>query len=107
MTSTTVQQARHAARRYAAHTADAYVRAELDSHGLGARPRRPFRLRLWLPVSLLWILFPLVLLVSPIALAWHASPARFIAAMAALFAGLSGALVEVESPDADIHIRLF
>jgi hypothetical protein len=107
MTSTTVQQARHATRRYAAQTTNAYVRAELERHGVGARPRRPVRVRLWLPVSLLWVLFPLVLLASPVALAWRASPARFIAAVAALLAGLSGALVEVETPDADIYIRLF
>ncbi len=67
----------------------------------------PFHLRLWLPVSLLWVFFPLVVLVSPVALAWRGNPARFIAAVAAVFAGLSGALVQVESPDANIHIRLF
>jgi hypothetical protein len=108
MTSTAaLRQARHTARRYAAHTADAHVRAELERHGLSARPHRPFRMRLWLPVSLLWIFFPLVVLLSPLAAAWRANPARVVTAVAAVLAGLSGVCVDVESADADIRIRLF
>ena len=108
MTSTAaLRQARHTARRYAAHTADAYVRAELERHGIDRGLRRPFRLRLWLPVSLLWVFFPLVVVASPLATLWRAKPARLTAAVAAVLAGLSGICVDVESADANIHIRLF
>lgn len=105
MTSPAVQQAPLTARRHA----DRVVRERLAVHGIHHEvpPAPPFRLRLWLPTSLLWIFFPLIILASPLALAWRASPSRFIAACAALLAGLSGALVEVETSDADIHIRLF
>jgi hypothetical protein len=105
MTSPVMQQARLTARRHA----EQVTRAHLEAYGIydQARPARPFRLRLWLPVSLLWILFPLILLLSPLALAWRASPGRLVSACAALMAGLAGIRVEVETPDVNIHIRLF
>jgi hypothetical protein len=111
MTSTVLRQARLTARRHDAQAIRDRVRADIDTR-LGqagahrTHRQRPFRLRLWLPVSLLWLLFPLVILISPVAWIWRASALRLIIVVAALLAGLPGSLVEVESPDADIHIRL-
>jgi hypothetical protein len=105
MTSPAMHQARLTARRHA----DRITRAHLEKHipyGY-ARPARPFRMRLWLPVSLLWLFFPLIVLVSPLGLVWRSNPIRVVAAFAAIMAGLSGIRVDVESPDANIHIRLF
>jgi hypothetical protein len=112
MTSATLRQARHVIRRQQAREIETRIHADIEARmaragGYHARRRQgPFRLRLWLPVSLLWALFPLVILFSPVALAWRGNPVALITAMAALLAGLPGCLVEVEGPDADIHIRL-
>ena len=105
MTSPAMQQARLTARRHAKQI----TRAHLEAHGIydWARPTRRSRLRLWLPVSLLWVFFPLIALLSPLALLWRVDPGRVVAACAALMAGLSGIQVEIETPDADLHIRLF
>jgi hypothetical protein len=105
MTSPAMHQARLTARRHAQRITRDHIERHMP-HGY-ARPARPFRLRLWIPVSLLWILLPVIVIVSPVVLAWRANPGRVIAAFAGIVAGLSGTLVEVDTPDAHIHLRLF
>lgn len=73
-------------------------------------PRRS--LRLWLPVTpIAVILAPFALLAIPIlqlALARRGlSPWRTVLGFGALLAALSGTIVEVDSPAAQIRIRIF
>jgi hypothetical protein len=69
------------------------------------------RVRLWAPLFLVWLLLlPLALVLSPIALAACAlnriDPIRACRAAALLLAGLSGLLIEVESPAARVLVRI-
>ncbi|HZZ90191.1 MAG TPA: hypothetical protein VFE13_17815 [Caulobacteraceae bacterium] len=76
-----------------------------------ATRRGRFVLRLWLPLTPLWVLLaPFALLATPLLLA--APPLRgvrpFRAAFgigAALFA-LSGTVIDVQTPDAEIRLRI-
>jgi len=106
-----LQQARKVARRHAKQLARVHTARALDRGFDEARVQRrrkgPFRMRLWVPVSLLWIFYPLVLLITPIAMAWRVRPARLAGGVAELLLALSGIEVEVKSSDTDILIRLF
>lgn len=78
----------------------------------GARRARRVAIRLWLPLTpLLWLLSPLPLVLAPAA--WLA-PARvrpanpYLAAIALgrLLLSLSGTVVDVDTPDALVRIRI-
>jgi hypothetical protein len=81
-----------------------------------ARPQRPAHrtvVRLWLPVTaIFWILSPAPLLLAP--LGWFAPP-RYrpanpyvaVFAIGRLLTSLGGTLVDVDTPDALVRIRLF
>jgi hypothetical protein len=75
------------------------------------RRRGRHSIRLWLPLSLLWVvLIPLGVLVSPLllilSLAGRGDIVRFVGAGVSLLAGLSGLQVEVDTPDALVFIRI-
>jgi len=80
---------------------------------LPTTPKRRIRLRLWLPLTLLFLLLaPLVLLLAPIA--WIATPPRLrISPYAAAFMlggfllSLGGTIIEVDSPAARVSLRIF
>jgi hypothetical protein len=78
------------------------------------RRRRPRAVvRLWLPVTaLFWILSPFPLLLAP--LAWlapapyrPANPYAAVFAVGRLLVSLGGTVVDVDTPDALVRIRLF
>ena len=67
--------------------------------------------QLWAPLFLAWLLLaPLVVLLAPFAvLVWAAmgvNPARATGTLAAALCGLSGLLVEVESPRAKVLVLI-
>jgi hypothetical protein len=72
---------------------------------------RPFRIHLWLPLFLVWLLLlPFALLLSPFlllaVLLLGRNPITVLAALVGLLNGFSGILVEVSSPDAFVFIRV-
>jgi hypothetical protein len=77
------------------------------------RPRKRYRIFLWLPLTpLLWLLAPFVLLLAPVA--WAATPPRYrinpyVAAFALgrVLVSLSGTAIEVDSPAARVSLRIF
>lgn len=80
--------------------------ADIDVRARGRRP-----VRIWLPMVLVWLaLAPVALVLSPLILlalaACRLNPFAATAALVRLAASLSGTLVEVDSPDARVHIRL-
>lgn len=92
-------------------------------HRRRRRRRRggPVRLRLWIPLSALWvILSPFALLLAPVAAAGMTSSSRgrqaltrlggnplaLVGHVGGLLFALSGTVVEVEAPDASIHITI-
>ncbi len=77
-----------------------------------ARPPRSVRLRLWLPLTPLFLLLaPLALLFAPIV--WLGLPQRprnpYTAALAIgrVLLSLGGTIVDVEAPAARVFIRIF
>jgi pilus assembly protein TadC len=77
-----------------------------------AHRRRPFRLRLPVPLILIWLLLaPIALLLSPVLLVacliLRLNPFTAAAVLIALAVALSGTRIEVESPGARVDIRLF
>ncbi len=77
-----------------------------------ARPRRPFRLHLWLPLSLFCaLLLPLAMIGFPLlavaAMGLRLRPVALFCGVFALLFALSGVVVEVDTPDTSIRIRLF
>lgn len=81
-------------------------------HPAGAPPQRRTVVRLWLPSTLLFLLLaPFALLLAPF-LYWIPSPycARPFAtvwSVGAVLLSLSGTVVDVDTPDALVRIRLF
>ncbi len=78
----------------------------------GANAQRPVRIGLWLPLTPLWILLaPFALLLAPLlALAppmRGVPPYRAVLAVGAVLLSLSGTVVEVRAPGADIRLRFF
>lgn len=78
----------------------------------GQRVPGGHRIRLWLPLFLIWILIaPFALLLSPLILLGVAmarlNPFRALTAAFGLLAALTGTLIEVETPDAVVNIRVF
>ena len=74
-----------------------------------SHPRGAFRL--WAPLFLLWlVLAPVALILAPVALVACAikgiSPWRAAAAIAALLCALSGTHVQVDSPGAQVLVRI-
>jgi hypothetical protein len=79
---------------------------------ISARPARRVAVRLWLPLTpLLWLLSPLPLVFAP--LVWLA-PARMrpahpylaVIVLGRLLLSLSGTVVDVDTPDALVRIRI-
>ena len=71
---------------------------------------RPFRIHLWLPLFLVWLLLLPFVLLSPFlllaVLLLGRNPITVLAALVGLLNGFSGILVEVSSPDAFVFIRV-
>ena len=70
------------------------------------------RLRLWVPLFLVWlVLLPLVLLLLPVmtvvALAVRINPLRALTAFWGLFTGIAGTNIEVNDRKAAVGIRIF
>ena len=81
---------------------------DVRSHSEG---ERPYRVHLWLPLFLVWLLLlPFALLLSPFlvlaVLLLGKNPLAVLAALVGLLSGLTGTLVEVSSPDAFVFIRV-
>jgi len=78
-----------------------------------APPRRRVIMRLWLPATaLFWLLAPFPLLLAPLA---YLAPAPFrpknpyaaVLAVGRVLTSLGGTIVDVDTPDALVRIRLF
>lgn len=70
------------------------------------------RLRLWLPLFLIWLLLlPLVLVLLPLAalalLILQVNPFRAFAVFWQTLTGLTGTHIEVNGPDALVYVRIF
>lgn len=77
-----------------------------------AKAKKRAVVRLWLPLTPLWILLaPLALLAAPaLALARETRgmpPYRSALAIGAALLSLSGAVIDVDAPDAVVRIRIF
>ena len=78
-------------------------------------PQRPGRrtvVRLWLPLTPLWlILSPFAILFAPLLLLAPQTrgirPFRAVFAVGALLLALSGTVIDVETPDALVRIRIY
>lgn len=67
--------------------------------------------RIWAPLFLLWlVLLPFILILAPFAalacVVMGLSPVRVFSAWFALLTGLSGLVVQVESPAAQVLVRI-
>jgi hypothetical protein len=78
-----------------------------------ARPKRRVVVRFWLPATaLFWLLAPLPLLLAPLA---YLAPAPFrprnpyaaVLAVGRVLISLGGTVVDVDTPDALVRIRIF
>lgn len=83
--------------------------ASPSRHGAGARRTS---IRLWLPLTPLWIIFaPFALLLAPILAFLPATrgvnPFRAAFALGAALLALSGTVIDVDAPDARVRIRIF
>lgn len=70
-----------------------------------------FRLSLWLPLTpIFWVLAPFVLLLAPLLLLappmWRMSPYVTVVTIGRVLLSLNGVDVDVETPDARIHIKI-
>jgi hypothetical protein len=70
------------------------------------------RLRLWIPLFIVWLLLlPLVLLLLPllmlVGLAVGINPFRALAAFWHVFSGLRGTNIEVNDANAAVRVRIF
>jgi hypothetical protein len=85
----------------------------LRTHGRRRRPGRGVVVRLWLPTTAIFcLLAPIPLLAAP--LAWlapaglrPANPYAAVLAVGRLLIALGGTVVDVDTPDALVRIRLF
>lgn len=73
---------------------------------------RPMRIRLWLPLTPLFLLLaPIVLLLSPLGYLapprWRADPILTVLALGGLLLSLGGTEVDVDCADAVIRIKIF
>jgi hypothetical protein len=93
----------------------AVIRISTTKHSSNGNPRRqdaPSRLRLWIPLFVVWLLLlPLVLVLLPLAalalLVIRVNPFRAVAVFWQTLAGLTGTLIEVNAPDALVYVRIF
>ncbi|HEX4197738.1 MAG TPA: hypothetical protein VHZ26_09865 [Caulobacteraceae bacterium] len=74
-------------------------------------PRRGRRIRLWLPLFLVWLLLAVLgLLLSPLILIGcliaRLNPFAVIWSLARVFAALAGVNIEISSPDASVLVRV-
>ncbi len=74
-------------------------------------PEVPEKLRLWIPLFLVWLLLlPLVLVLLPLAmlalLVVRISPFRAFAAFWQTLSGLTGTHIEVNAPEACVYVRI-
>lgn len=77
-----------------------------------ARPFEPREIRLWFPLTLILVLLsPLLLLAMGIAVLLPrplgVNPAYFVLTIGRVLSAISGSEVDVESPRAKVHIKLF
>ena len=89
------------------------VREGQVSRGRSAEPlpKTPMRINLWLPVTpIFWILAPFSILMSPLILLapplWRMDPYVTALAVGRVLIALGGTHVEVDAPDARVHIHL-
>lgn len=71
----------------------------------------PFRLSLWLPLTpIFWILAPFVVLLAPLLLLappmWGSNPYLVVVTLGRVLTSLNGVDVDVETPEAGIHIKI-
>jgi hypothetical protein len=83
-----------------------------SSNGNARWQNPPLRLRLWIPLFLIWLLLlPLVLVLLPLAilalLLLRLNPFRALAALWQVLTGLTGTHIEVNAPDALVYVRIF
>jgi hypothetical protein len=74
-------------------------------------PRNGRRIRLWLPLFLVWLLLVVLgLLLSPLiliaCLIARLNPFRAIWRLVSVFVAMAGTHIEVQSPDANILVRV-
>jgi hypothetical protein len=74
-------------------------------------PRRGRRIRLWLPLFLVWLLLVVLgLLLSPLILIGcliaRLNPFGVIWSLVGVFVALSGVNIEITSPDANVLVRV-
>lgn len=74
-------------------------------------PRHGRRIRLWLPLFLVWMLLVvLAILLSPLILVAcliaRLNPFLVIGGLVGVFVALAGVHIEVRSPDADVLVRV-
>ena len=93
----------------------AVIRITTTKHSSNRNPRKrdaPSRLRLWIPLFLVWLLLlPLLLVLLPLAmlalLVIRVNPFRALAVFWQTLSGLTGTLIEVNAPDALVYVRIF
>jgi len=78
---------------------------------MAAPPLRRTRIRLWLPLTpLFWILAPFAFLLAPLLLLappmWRTNPYVTVAAIGRVLTAMGGTLVDVDTPDARIRIKI-
>lgn len=83
-----------------------------SNRGNSRRHDPPRRLRLWIPLFLIWLLLlPLVLVLLPLAmlalLILNINPFGALAAFWQTLSGLTGTHIEVNAPDALVYVRIF
>jgi hypothetical protein len=86
--------------------------AARDAVPAAAAPHKPVRLRLWLPLTPLFLLLaPFALLVAPFV--WLTLPRRtanpygFALAVGGVLLSLGGTIVDIDAPGARLFIRIF
>lgn len=75
------------------------------------RDNGPFRLGLWLPLTpVFWLLAPFVVLLAPLLLLappmWRMNPYVAVLAIGRVLLSLNGTDIDVDTPDARIHIKI-
>jgi hypothetical protein len=91
---------------------DAHAPAGLSPRPVPARPVHRTVVRLWLPLTPLWILLsPFAIVAAPLLLiapqCRGLRPFRAVFAIGAALFALSGTVVDVDTPDALVRIRIY
>ena len=96
----------------AAHTPEPAPPSPAPTQSRPARPPHRTVVRLWLPLTPLWIVLgPFAILLAPLLLlapqARGLHPFRAVFALGAALFALSGTVVDVDTPDALVRVRIF